>query len=218
MGNILFYDVETTGLPEWKIPSGDPKQPHVVQLGAVLCDSKTEEIIKELDVIVKPKDWAIPQEMTDIHGVSHQQALEEGIPEEDAVFQLLEMWSGGIVGSLDDLIFSLRAAHNKTFDQRIIRIALKRYFSEEVQERWAWKDDFFCTMWGTRTICNIPNVGKKGIKPPTLEEAYKFFTGEDMVGAHSALPDAKACMEIYFAMRKPNPDVDLGEKPAFGGG
>lgn len=211
MGKILFFDTETTGLPEWKIPSGDEKQPHLVQLGAILCDSKTEEIIKELDVIVKPEDWAIPQEMTDIHGISHQQALKKGISEYEAVHSLLSMW-GCTVPDLDDCIFSKRAAHNKTFDQRIIRIALKRYFSEKVQERWAWKDDFTCTMWGSRTICNIPNEGKKGIKPPNLGEAYKFFIGEELVDAHSALPDTKACMEIYFAMRKRDPE---DKTPAF---
>ena len=213
MGNILFFDTETTGLPEWKLPSGDKAQPHIVQIGAILCDSETEEVIETMDVIIKPDDWSISQEMTDIHGISHQQACEEGISEEGAVAQLLDMW-GPCPPLLDDMLFSKRVAHNKTFDQRMIRIALKRYFPENLQERWAWKDDFFCTMWGTRTICNIPNVGKKGIKPPNLGEAYKFFTGKDLVDAHSALPDARACMEIYFGMKRMEKEpVDV---PAFG--
>ncbi len=201
MKTILFFDTETTGLPEWKIPSGDEKQPHIVQLGAILCDVKTEKIIKELDIIIKPEGWEISQEMTDIHGISQEQALKEGIQEREAIDILLSMW-GCRVPDLDDCIFAERASHNRTFDQRIIRIALKRYFSEEVQKRWAWKDDFTCTMWSSKPICRIPHKTKNGIKLPKLEEAYKYFTGKELVNAHSALPDTRACMKIYFAMKR----------------
>lgn len=57
MKTILFYDTETTGLPNWKEPSGSDKQPHIVQIGALLVDVETKEVLKELDVIVKPEGW-----------------------------------------------------------------------------------------------------------------------------------------------------------------
>lgn len=62
MKTILFYDTETTGLPNWKTPSGHYAVPHIVQIGALLVDVETKEVLKELDVIVKPEGWEIPKQ------------------------------------------------------------------------------------------------------------------------------------------------------------
>lgn len=198
--NILFFDTETTGLPEWKIPSGDKKQPHLVQLAAILCNLKTEEVIKTMDVIIKPDGWEISQEMTDIHGISQKQAMSEGILESDAIAHFLSMW-GNDLDDLGDCKFSKRVAHNRTFDQRIIRIGLKRYFSDDIQDRWAWKDDFECTMLKSKPILQLLPKRRFGYKNPRLEEAYKFFMSKEIQNAHNAIADTEACKDIYFAMR-----------------
>ena len=181
MKTVLGYDAETTGLPVWSVPSGDECQPHLVQLAAILCNAETKEVIDKFEVIIKPDGWIIPQETIDIHGITNEYALEVGIPEEEAIQKLLELCGD-----------SERCAYNKTFDQRIIRIGLKRYFSEEAQEKWAVKDDHHCAM----------RMAKKsmGVKSVKLVDAYKHFTGTDLVGAHTAMADAEACMEVYFAI------------------
>jgi DNA polymerase-3 subunit epsilon len=46
-------------------------------------------------------------------------------------------------------------------------------------------------------------VGRNHHKKPTLSEAYKHFTGKDLENAHSAMADAKACMEIFFLLSQP---------------
>ena len=180
---VLIYDTETTGLPIWKTPSGGDDQPHIVQLGAILCNAETKEVINTLDVIVKPDGWVIPQYTIDVHGITNEHALEFGIPEKEAIHLLLKLR-----GDFE------RVAYNKTFDQRIIRIGLKRYFDEPTQDKWAIKEDHHCAMQMARKVM--------GGKSPKLTAAYKHFTGEEMENAHDAMGDTLGCMAVYFAAKK----------------
>lgn len=193
MKTALIFDTETTGLPDWKQPSDSPQQPHLVQLAAMLVDLHTGETIQSLDCIIKPEGWEIPEETSEIHGITNEVALRVGIPEKLAVETLLAMWNG-----------CRRVAHNRTFDQRIIRIACKRYFDEAQQAAWAEKDTFDCTMLMAKPIMKLPSAdGSARIKQPKLEEAYKYFTGKDLENAHTALADTQACFEVYMALINP---------------
>ncbi len=190
MNTILFYDTETTGLPDWKSPSESETQPHLVQLGAILADADTRKVISTLDLIIKPDHWEIPAEVSDIHGITHEKASQVGVREADALSLFIQMVGGK------------RVAHNKTFDQRIIRIGLKRYgHSDETIDRWAEKDNHDCTMLMAKPILKLGPKGRYGFKPPKLAEAYEYFTGKELQNAHTAMADAQACMEIYWAMQ-----------------
>jgi len=191
---ILFFDTETTGLPVWNAPSDSDVQPHLVQLGALLVDYETREVVEEMDVIVSPDFWTIPEEVSKIHGITHDHALEVGNDEYLVLAAFHLMCQGA----------NIRVAHNRTFDQRIIRIAMKRYFGGEIGdqalEKWAEKDDFHDTMLMAKNVMKLEPKGRYGYKNPTLAEAYKFFTGKELEGGHNAMIDTRACMEIYFAM------------------
>lgn len=181
MKTLLHYDTETTGITNWEIPSEDPSQPHIVQLAAILCEEETRKPIQSINLIIKPEGWVIPPEVTEIHGITTEYALAVGVPEALAVHMLLSM-----CGQAD------RVAYNKTFDQRIVRIALKRFvFSEAAIEKWAEKDNHHCAMRMAKQVM--------GGKQPKLAEAYKFFTGQDLEDAHSAMADTQACMTVFFA-------------------
>jgi len=190
MNLVCAYDTETTGLPDWKNPSDSHHQPHLVQLAAILADEDTGKVISTLDLIIQPDGWDIPQEVADIHGITNEIANEVGVNEMDAVALFLQM-----VGS------AKRLAHNRTFDLRIIRIATKRYFPENVQEKWAEKENHDCTMMMAKPIMQMEPKGRYGYKSPKLSEAYQHFMGKELQDAHSAIADARACLDIYFAMK-----------------
>lgn len=185
---LIFIDTETTGIPIWKEPSEGDNQPHLVQVAAELVDNESREVMNSMDVIVRPDGWIIPEETIELHGITEKIASVQGIPEKEAVQMLLDMHGKA----------SLRIAHNKTFDERLVRIALKRYYddldSEELQPSNIWKaGEGFCTMWKTRKALGLK-------KPPKLAEAYELLTGKKLENAHNAMADTQACRIIYFAL------------------
>lgn len=184
----LFYDTETTGLPVWNEPSEGENQPHLVQLAAILMDDEMN-IQQELDVIIKPDGWIIPDEVAEIHGITTERALAEGIPEKEALALFMAMWTPEIV----------RIGHNQSFDERIIRIALKRYSDEETAELWKGGAKE-CTGNLSKPICQMLPKNRWGFKMPKLSEAYEYFMGKPLENAHSAMADARACMDVYMAI------------------
>lgn len=182
---ILPFDTETTGLPLWQEPSGHEDQPHLVQLAALLVNKDTRGITGQMDVIIKPDGWIIPDETAVIHGITTERAMDEGIPEAEALEMFLELYRQS----------HLRICHNTTFDNRMIRIALKRYQPDLISdEEWKDKSRYYCTLINSRKVMG----GKSG---HTLAEAYKHFTGEDFEDAHTALADTKACLGVYWAIQ-----------------
>lgn len=119
MKTAIFYDTETTGLPDFKAPSEAEHQPHIVQLAALLVDLDTRETLHTIDVIIRPDGWSIPEESSAVHGITQEHALEVGISEASAITEFMDLWAG-----------RLRIAHNEQFDARIVRIALMRFLAD----------------------------------------------------------------------------------------
>lgn len=197
MSLILCWDTETTGLPLFSQPSEDPGQPHLVQIAAVLFDENTRQAISSMNVIVRPEDWDIPEVVSRVHGITTEQAMLVGIPEWCALSMFHEMWK----------VSSARLAFNEQFDARIMQIAYKRYRDNEHAD--AFKaGNAICAAKMASPIMKLPPTakmvaaGRKHNKMPNLGEAYHHFTGKVLEGAHSALVDVKACMEVYFAIKK----------------
>lgn len=203
MSPILFYDTETTGLPDFKAPSEAQHQPHIVQLAALLVDLDTRETIASMDVIVRPDGWTIPSEVSAVHGITTEHAMNVGIPEELAISMFMSLWDG-----------RLRIAHNEQFDARIVRIAIKRFFDPvqpaglaiPISDEWKASHSE-CTARLATPICALPPTEKMKAakrfhhKTPNLGEAYRHFTGRDLENAHSAMADVQACRDVYFAIK-----------------
>ncbi len=191
MNKVIAYDCETTSMPEWKIPSGDPRQPHLVQLAAIMKDADTGIELQSMDVIIRPDGWESSPEALEVHGITTEMAMDLGIPEGLAIEMLYEMQAG-----------ATRVAYNRTFDQRIIRIGMKRYFEEADIEQWERKDNHPCAMLLSRPIMAADPGGLYKNVNQKLAVAYKYFTGKELVGAHNAKVDAQACLEVYLEILK----------------
>jgi DNA polymerase-3 subunit epsilon len=203
MNNLaVFYDTETTGLPDFKEPSDAPHQPHMVQLAAALVDLDERKIISSIDIIILPLEWEIPDDVVKVHGITKEKAMSLGVSEDLAVKVFVDMAMG------PGCTIRKMIGHNESFDARILRIAMKRYgVEEEVLEKFKNRERY-CTMRESSKMMNLEPTEKmkaagfNKAKPPKLSEAYKHFTGKDMVNAHNALADVKACMTVYFELQK----------------
>lgn len=200
MNIALFYDTETTGLPLFSEPSEDPRQPHIVQLGAALVDLDTFEQVASLDLIVRPDGWTVPDDVAAIHGITTEQAMAVGVPARIVFDLLLELWERSDV----------RIGHNESFDARMVRIALMRHRDNdpdaEINVRWK-AGAAQCTQALSRPILKLPPTekmlatGRRHHKRANLGEAYQFFTGKPLEGAHNAMVDVQACIEVYRAIK-----------------
>jgi DNA polymerase-3 subunit epsilon len=201
MNLALFYDTETTGLPLFREPSEDPRQPHIVQLGAALVDLDSRRTLSSIDVIVRPDGWTIPAEVSAIHGITTEMAMDVGISELAALDMFMDLWAG-----------RLRIGHNEQFDARILRIAQLRYGNEEAE---AWQGGHAeCTAAMATPLCKLPPTekmraaGRHHFKTANLGEAHQILVGRPLENAHSAMADVQGCMAVYFAIQ------DMARAPA----
>lgn len=192
----LFYDTETNGLPLFREPSEDPRQPHIVQLAAHLVDMESRSILQTIDMVARPSGWTIPDDVADIHGLTTDRAIEIGVDESLIVNALMSLWA----------VAELRIAHNESFDARMVRIALKRFYGDELADEWK-AGTAACTCNMATPILSLPPTakmraaGRHTPKRANLAEAYRHFFGRDFGGAHTAIADVNACMDVYWAIK-----------------
>lgn len=194
---ILFFDTETTGLPEFVRPFGDERQPHLVQIACLLTDDDGTERAS-VNLIVAP-GVPIPDGASRVHGITDLIADRCGVPSSTA----LAMWNK--LAERADII----VAHNIKFDIALMQIAWARHFGADgpTFEQRHGKRLRFCTMDAAAPIVNLPPTarmlaaGYNKPKAPRLEEAVSHFFGETLEGAHDALVDVRACARIYFHMK-----------------
>lgn len=193
---VLVFDTETTGIPEYSKPSEDPCQPHLTEIAALLY-TNGGVLIDAFTALIKPDGWVIPDDVAAMNGITTSLAELEGISESDAVMGFMNLHSHADV----------RVAHNCSFDDRIMRIALKRYVGDEAAD--AFKaEPKQCTALLSKPLCKLEATEKmkktnfkNSFKTPNLAEALAFFTGDVITEAHRAMADAKACARVYFAIK-----------------
>ncbi len=102
----------------------------------------------------------------------------------------LTRWFSGVLAKTDILV-----AHNLDFDLNYMKETYERLglVMPELPRQ-------LCTMKLTTPICCLPKKRGSGYKWPKLDEAYRIICGKRLSGAHDALVDTRACVEILLKL------------------
>ena len=172
----VVLDVETTGL--------SPITDRVIEVCAIG--------LKKLDEPLPGEDsgrvWLInpgcevPEEATEVHGITTERLVREGRPPEEAIGEILDyIGSSPVVG------------HNAGFDHRFLRAEAERIGRN-------FDNKVFCTLRGYRK--HESALGFKA-KSDQLGDIAKG-AGWDIPGGglHTAKTDALLCYRLFLAIRK----------------
>lgn len=182
----LVFDTETTGLPAWKEPSDHPDQPHVVDIAWTLYGADLAEI-ERFDAIVNP-GVIIPDAMAEIHGITTDRALAEGIAPSEVWERFVDVLSRT----------ALIVGQNVSFDIRLMRILATRLTGE----KWDNPHPTFCTMREVHALVKSMPVKPDGWKwPPTLTQIIQALFNEEHVEAHRARPDCDATARAFLHLK-----------------
>lgn len=187
---IVFFDTETTGLPEsYKL---DPrtqfdKFPRVVQLSWILNG-------KEKDYIIKPDGWTIPAEAAKVHGITTERAMDEGVPWREAFEDF----------AIDLETSSAICAHNIKFDAHQICADVCREYGYKMFEKaylpYMLKSKQIDTMMLTIDFVQAKYKDGRTGKWPTLTELHTKLFGEGF-NAHNSLDDVRAMVRCYYELK-----------------
>jgi len=196
MTAVLGFDTETTGFPNMDLPPDDPAQPWPVQIAAVMMDENAN-VQSSINFLVNP---GVPIEAGALaaHGITQERVHRFGVKPITAVTMLYSM-----IARSDVLV-----GHNIGFDVNIVKMAKLRLGISHANDLFDGREHF-CTQRNSADIVNLPPTDKMVLaglhqtpKVPKLAEAYQFFFGEQIVGAHDALNDTMAALRIYFEIKR----------------
>ena len=184
----LIFDTETTGLPlNYRAPVSDLNNwPRLVQLAWELYNDQGE-ILETGNYIIKPVDFIIPLTATQIHHISHEEAMQTG----HDLIEVLNKFSQAL-NKAQYLI-----AHNISFDEKILGAEFLR---TGVLNNMLLKPQI-CTMQSSVNYCQIPN-SHSSYKWPNLNELHFKLFSEMFPDAHNALVDVKACARCFFELKR----------------
>lgn len=190
INDVLFFDTETTGIPDraakWDVDFED--YPHLVQIAWIYGETAESHIIR-------PDGWEIPEEMTEIHGITTEYAMEHGEPFVFVIDRFIAFAQKA----------GLLCGHNIHFDTGIIKANILRelgheYYDANDVESALFKGKRIDTMRPTMKWVDA-RMANGRLKFPNLCELYsRCFPGETFP-AHDALEDTKAvarCLPVIL--------------------
>lgn len=194
--SMLFVDTETTGVPDNRCGLGDPSQPRIVELAAILV---THDWVERavMSMVIQPDGYDIPERMTEVHGIGTTLAKSIGIPITYALAMASQLARKA----------NVMLAFNAEFDGRMIDIELIKAKQP--------KDSPLSTIKlkdlaePASRVCKSPptqamiDAGRSDqFKTPKLIEAFPILTGGLTYPGrvHSGLADCRAAIMCARAL------------------
>lgn len=185
---ICYFDTETTGLQpkDAKWETDYEQFPRICQLSWIYAG-------REENHIIRPDGWVIPQEATDVHGITNEYAQEHGEPLADVIGKFIA----------DCYAAKLICGHNVYFDISTIKSEImRRNAYGDVIEQALYKGKRIDTMRPTMKWVDA-RMANGRLKFPNLSELYsRCFPGETFP-AHNAIEDVKAvarCLPVIVEL------------------
>jgi DNA polymerase III epsilon subunit-like protein len=174
---VLYCDLETTGTVRWEAPADHPHQPWPVSLTGLLMDEQAgQELAEPFYRIIKPDTWRIEAGASRIHGITHEQALREGVVLAQAMSEFAALHSQC------DVI----AAWAARFDMKVLRGAYRR-----------------CGMpdrWGANEVLDVAErAQQKAGRKIKLADAIGEILGEHLNKHRDPLEDIRQLRRLSLA-------------------
>ena len=159
------------------------KEDFIIQLSMIKINSSFKELDRKSWYIKPVHNYEIKPTAIEKHGITKEFLEENGVNLKDIGQEIIDF-----IGDCDLLTYN-----GNSFDIGFLYKDLKIVgFELDIQNK----------------ICYDAFLLYKTLYPSTLEAVYKRYTGKDLEGAHNAINDVEATIEVYKALRSESVDID----------
>jgi exodeoxyribonuclease-1 len=196
-GTFYWHDYETFGR--------HPGLDRPVQFAGLRTDAALVEVDEPLVLFCRPPEDYLPHpEACLVHGITPQQALAAGVPEAEFIGRIrAELAQPGTCG----------VGYNSIrFDDEFTRYALFRNFHDPYRREWADGN----SRWDLLDVMRMARLLRPdGMQWPDRDDGRPSFRLEDLTrangvehsGAHDALADVRATLELARRLRAAQPKL-----------
>jgi len=175
----LVFDTETTGLIENLLVNSD-RQPEIIEWASILVDIDSGEVVSEHETLVRPilSGGRLPADIVRITGIT--QDLVDGARPFSEVAEDIRR----IVEAAPAVL-----GHNVRFDMEMVDLEFRRLKAPPVS-------------WPAETICTVEQSAHYAGRRLKLSDLHKHVLGETFPGAHRAMVDVRALVNVAIEMRR----------------
>lgn len=155
----------------------NPRKDFIIQLAMIKLDSETLNVKEQKKCYIKPEgEYEISPQAFEKHGITKEFLKSNGVNLKSVAQKIIDFFE-----DCDVLTYN-----GNNFDVNFLYSNLKNVGFDFKLEGRVFYDAFLMY---------------KRLHPSTLEAVYKYYTGDELEGAHDAFNDVKATIEVFRYMQ-----------------